>query len=141
LSATALKVNTLTLAVEVMLQVNSTLLQVKPSTFTSVAKAATTAEVPVLLTETAAGHPIFALAEILSKTASSLLVVAVAQAIMDQVATAVRVKLALRALLVLLVYAKDAAVELDLVETAHVTVVETEVTQTADGPAVAVAPE
>jgi hypothetical protein len=107
----------------------------------SVAKVATTAEALVLQTETVAGHPTFALAEILFKTASSLPVVAVAQAIMDQVATAVRVKLALKVLLVSLVYAKDAAVELDLVETAHVTVVEMEVTQTADGPAVAVAPE
>jgi hypothetical protein len=106
-----------------------------------VAKAATTAEAPVLQTETAAGHQTFALAEIRSKTASSLLVVAVVLAIMDQVVTAVRVKLALKALLVSLVYAKDAAVELDLVEMAHVMVAEMEVTQMADGPAVAVAPE
>jgi hypothetical protein len=138
LSASVLKVKVLTLVVADLLQVKSTLRLVKPSTYTSVAKAATMAEVPVVQTATAAVHQTSALAEIRSQIVSSLPVVAVVMVAAVQVVTAVPVKLALRALLVLLVYAKDAAVELDLVETAHVTVVETEVTQTADTQAVAV---
>jgi hypothetical protein len=133
------KVKILTLVVEVLLQVKSVLLRVKRSTFMSVAKAVTTAEAPVLQTETAAGHQIFALAEILSKTASSLLVVAVVLVHKALVVTAVRVKRALKALLVSLVYAKDVLGMLAQVETAHVMLAAMAVAQAAVTPAVAVA--
>jgi hypothetical protein len=138
LSASVLKVKVLTLVVADLLQVKSTLRLVKPSTYTSVAKAATMAEVPVVQTATAAVHQTSALAEIRSQIVSSLPVVAVVMVAAVQVVTAVPVKLVSMVLLALPEFAQDAAGMLVLVEMAHVLVAEMEVTQAADTQAVAV---
>jgi hypothetical protein len=133
----ALKVKVLLLDGAATLPVNSTLLQVKPSTSMSAAKVATTVEVPALQTEMAVVRQTSALAEMPSKTVSSLPVVAVVLVRRAQVVTVVLGKLVLVALLVLVVIAQDVAPMPAQVAMALALVVETVVTLVVDLQAVA----
>jgi hypothetical protein len=103
-----------------------------------VVKMATMVVVSVLQTEMAVGHLTSALAEMPSKTVSSLPVVAVVLVRRAQVVTVVQGKLVPMVQQVWLETAKDAAHMLAQVAMAHVQVAETEATQAVDTPAVAV---